>query len=515
MRKAIIVGLIVLAAGGGYLLFNRSEAPAGEGGGQGGGFAGPGGGGGGFGGPGGAFARPPMTVEIAQASRDRITESLLVVGNLVGAATVEVTSKVSGRLLEVNVRLGDPVRRGQVLATVEDREISEQVKQAQASFEVAAATVRQREADLKFAETNLERSRSLFDRQLLPQQSLDDAEARAQAAAAQLDLARAQFQQAGARLEELRIMLANTRIPSPVDGFIGRRHLDPGAFATSNSAVVSVVDIHLVRLVVNLVERDLRRVNVGATAVAEVDAYPGEQFTGRVARVAPILDEATRTAQMEIELPNPTFRLKPGMYARVQLTTAERPDALVVPRNAVVDLQGARGVFLFDAANQVARFQAIESGLESDDLIEVVAGIAEGQTIITTGAAGLGDGDRVLLPGDAAQEGPRRFGAGGQRGGAAAGGQRPQQGGGRAQGDPGGIAAQERPEGATARPGRDGAGPQEGPGAPGTGLRFRGGERPGAPGGPGQATRSGAPAPDAPAGTDDGGSARTPAPSRQ
>ena len=104
--------------------------------------------------------------------------------------------KVSGRLQTVTVKLGDRVANGQVIAVIEDREIYEQVKQAEASFAVARASVKQREADLKFAETALERARSLFERQLLPRQTLDDADARYQAAVAQLDLAGAQFAQA-------------------------------------------------------------------------------------------------------------------------------------------------------------------------------------------------------------------------------------------------------------------------------------------------------------------------------
>ncbi len=423
--------MLVAGLAGGYYYFSRDAAPSGAGQaaggpqgaggpGSGGGGGAPGGMGGGMGGP-GAFARPPMTVEVSKVSRSDIKESLLVVGNLIGAATVDVASKVSGRLQDVNARLGDAVRKGQVIARVEDREILEQVKQAEASFEVAAATVRQREADLKFALTSLERSRNLFGRQLIPRQTLDDSEARYQAATAQLDLARAQFEQARARLEELRITLSNTRVLAPVDGFIGKRNLDPGAFVSSNAAIFSVVDIRVVRLVVNLVEKDLKRVQVGASAVAEVDAYPGETFTGRVARVAPVLDPATRTAEMEIELPNASFRLKPGMYARVRLTTGERPNALVVPRNSVVDVENSgRGVFVFDGEKRQARFQAVEVGLQDDQRAEILKGLTEGQAVITTGAASLRDGDPVLLAG-----------MGGGPGGGPGGGGRPGQGEGR------------------------------------------------------------------------------------
>jgi RND family efflux transporter MFP subunit len=350
----------------------------------------------------GGFAAGPMTVETADVTREAVTEELPVVGNLIGAATVEVVPKLSGRLEAVNVRLGDRVSQGQVLARVDDREIRQQVAQAQASFEVAQATVRQREADLKFAETNLERSRSLFNRQLLPQQTLDDAEARFQSSQAQLDLARAQFNQAQARLEELKITLTNTLIASPVDGFVGKRHLDPGAFVSTNAPVVSVVDIRFVRLVVNLVEKDLRRIEVGSGAIANVDAFPDERFEGRVARVAPVLDPSTRTAEIEIEIPNPDFRLKPGMYARVRLTVGQREEAVVIPRNAVVTVGGQRGVFVVDRGDEgvIARFAPITTGLENQERSEVLKGVSPGQQVVTVGAAALRDGDRVRLAGE-------------------------------------------------------------------------------------------------------------------
>ncbi|MGE5816373.1 MAG: efflux RND transporter periplasmic adaptor subunit, partial [Acidobacteriota bacterium] len=343
MRKWVVVASVVLVGLAGVMVL-RSNGSADDS--QGGGTPRPAQAGQ-AGRPGaGANMRPPMTVDVARTRRETVSERIMVVGNLIGAATVEVVPKVSGRLQSVAVKLGDAVRKGQTLAEVEDREIREQVRQAEASFEVGRATVRQREADLKFAETALERSRSLFARSLLPRQTLDDAEARYQAAEAQLDLARAQFNQSQARLDELRITLGNTIIPSPVNGFVAKRNLDPGGYASQNAPVVSVVDLSTVRMVANLIEKDAKRVHAGTEAAVEVDAYPGESFKGRVARVAPVFDPATRTAEMEIEVPNPTGRLKPGMYARVNLTVGVRENALVVPRNAVVDIEGKRGVFV-------------------------------------------------------------------------------------------------------------------------------------------------------------------------
>jgi|SoiMethySBSTD1v2_1073268.scaffolds.fasta_scaffold00446_20 RND family efflux transporter MFP subunit len=472
MRKIVIVAVIVGVALAGVLYYRSSRsssateaATAGvEGGGRRGGGRGDfGGGGGGFGGGGfpgggggfrgGGGGRGPMVVELANARKASMNQEVRVVGNLIGEATVAVAPRTAGRLQDVFVRLGDRVARGQRIAKIEDFEIVEQVKQQEAGQEVAAATIRQREADLQLALTNVERSRNLFQRQLLPKQTLDDNEARYQAAVAQIDLAKAQSTQSKARLDELRINLANTVIVSPVNGFVAKRTVDPGAFVSQNAPIVDVVDISRVRLVVNVVERDLKELQAGDVTKVEVDAYPGEMFRGRIARVAPVLDPATRTAPIEIEIPNPDFRLKPGMYARVGITTDVKRDTLVVPLNAVADLGGRRGVF--QHVNGVAIFRTIELGTEGEEVVEVLGGLAEGDQVITTGARALRDGDRIQLAGgaDGRRGGRRGDGAngggregGGREGGAREGGGRP--GGGRDGGT--------RGDGPATGPGRDG-----------------------------------------------------------
>ena len=399
------------AAGpGGATASSRGGSPS-----RGGGGGGRGGGGGGFGGPGGGFGGPrmPMAVEIGAVTRADMSQQITVVGNLIGQATVAAAPKVSGRLETVSVRMGDSVRRGQPLAKIEDREILEQVKQAEASYAVSAATIRQREADLRFAQNFLDRTRNLHERELIPRQTLDDAEARHQASTAQLELAQAQNAQSQARLDELKINLANTIVTSPVDGFVGSRILDPGAWVTPNTAFISVVDIGIVRLVANVVERDLRRIAPGLESMVEVDAYPGEQFIGRVAHVAPVLDPATRTAQIEVDIRNPNFRLKPGMYAKITMTVEHRPNTLVVPSSAAVEQGTTRGVYLA-TDDATATFKPVEFGLTSPTQVEVLSGLTEGTRVITTGAAALRQGDKIVLPSEG--DGPTAGSGGGERG---------------------------------------------------------------------------------------------------
>ena len=472
MRKIVIGAVIVGVALAGFLYYrsrsgddSAAQAAGAEGGGRRGGGAGNfgGGGGGNFGGGGGGFrggggARGPMTVELANAKRLSMSQEIRVVGNLIGEATVAVAPRTAGRLQDISVRLGDRVSRGQRVAKIEDFEIVEQVKQAEAAQEVSAATIRQREADLQLALTSVERSRSLFQRQLLPKQTLDDNEARYQSAIAQLDLARAQNSQSKARLDELRINLANTIIVSPVNGFVSKRAVDPGAFVSQNAPIVDVVDISRVRLVVNVVERDLKELQAGDDAQVEVDAYPGEKFKGRIARVAPVLDPATRTAPIEIEIANSDYRLKPGMYARVGITTDVKKETLVVPINAVADLGGRRGVF--QHMNGVAVFRTVELGTENEDVVEVLAGLNDGDQVITTGARALRDGDRILLAGANGQRGERGGrGDGAARGTGARGDAAPQSGGpARGSAQPSAGATRSGGDGAAGRSGGDGSG---------------------------------------------------------
>jgi len=411
MKKVLVIAVLLAGAAGAYYYYRPGSTTA----------TGPAAGPDGAGGRGGGMGmgrgsgRPALTVDTAPVARGEVIEYITVVGNLVGQATVDVVPRVAGRLDSLTARLGDRVARGQQIAKIEDRELQQQVKQAEQSLEVNRATLKQRESDLQLRKTTMALQQELLSKGLQTRQAVEDAEAAYNSAVAAVDLAQAQLAQTQARIDELKITLSNTKIVSPVDGFVGRRNLDQGAFAGANTVILQVVDISTVRMVSNLVEKDFKRITQGVQAEVEVDAFPGETFSGTVSRVAPVFDAATRTASMEIEVPNPGYRLKPGMYARVRLTAERKPDALTVPRNAVVDSEGRRGVFLPDG--QTAKFQPVRTGLQDNTSVEILEGLTEGQRVITTGALALRDGDRITpmnMPGGAAQ---------GRRGGGRAGAQ--------------------------------------------------------------------------------------------
>jgi RND family efflux transporter MFP subunit len=268
-----------------------------------------------------------------------------------------------------------------------------------------------RENDAKVAQNNLDRAKTSFERGLLSQASLEDADSRYNSAVSQVVVAKAQLVSTQARLDELTVTLNDTNVVSPVDGFVGRRNLDSGAFAGANTPILSVVDIGTVRMIANLVEKDFKRIERGAQAIVEVDAFPGENFTGVVSRVAPVFDPATRTATMEIEVPNPGYRLKPGMYARVRLTAGRKANALTVPRTAVIDVGNQRGVYVLDG--DIAIFTPLEIGLTDLERVEVLSGVTEGARVVTTGALAIRNGERVTVSGGRTGGGGRRGAAGG------------------------------------------------------------------------------------------------------
>ncbi len=194
-------------------------------------------------------------------------------------------------------------------------------------------------------------------------------------AKAQENLARAQVAQAEAELEEHRFRIGETKIVSPLNGVVGERHVDPGALVTSNTLVVLILDLSTMVTVVNVPERDINKIYVGNEARVTLDAAPGEELAGRVVRISPLLDAQTRTAPVEIELPNPNRSLKAEMFARVDLNLMSEHDALLIPRDALVYRGNRAGVFMIE--EDLVRFQQIETGLTESDQIEVLSGLSE------------------------------------------------------------------------------------------------------------------------------------------
>jgi len=378
MRKKVVLGALVGL--GALLAFRLYGALWGSGGGE------------ARGGPGG-HAQP---VEVAQAERTEVSENVSLVGSLRAKQQVDVAPKVGGRLVELRVDLGDSVRAGQLIGRLEDDEIRQQVRRAEAALQVSQAGVAQRQAELENLKLEAERYESLQRDGIVSSQQAQQIHTQVRVGEAQVELARAQTEEAEAALEELRIRLSQTEVFSPIAGVVARRYVDAGALLSANDPIVLVINLTRMVTVVNIPERQLVKIQVDDEATVAVDALGGEETKGRVVRISPLLDPQTRTAEVEIEIPNPTGRLKGEMFARVDLNLTLPREAIFVPREALVYRSAEPGVFVVDS--EVAHFQPVRIGAADGDRIEAVEGLEPGQIIVTRGANLLQSGDRIQVP---------------------------------------------------------------------------------------------------------------------
>ena len=207
----------------------------------------------------------------------------------------------------------------------------------------------------------------------------------------------AQVDQRGASLNSAKIRLSYTVLNATEPGSIGERFADEGALLSPNSPVVTVLGYDRVIVRTTVVERDYGRISVGQATDVMVDAYPDEHFSGKVARIAPMLQESSRVAKMEVEVANNSHILKPGMFAKVRVVLAENDNAQTVPSQAVLNLQGNPGIYVIDKAEPVAHFLPVKLGIATLDRTEILTPKIDG-AVVTLGQNLLTEGSRVILP---------------------------------------------------------------------------------------------------------------------
>ncbi|MBI3894404.1 MAG: efflux RND transporter periplasmic adaptor subunit [Acidobacteria bacterium] len=335
---------------------------------------------------------------MATVKQGSLREQVSLVGSLKPKEQVEIMPKISGRIIQILVQVGDPVKEGQLIAELEGDELKQQVLRAEASLSVTQATLAQREAELENAQAERDRGANLVEEGLIPSQTWDTIRTRTRVAESQMKLAQAQVQQATADLEELRIRQQQTQIRSPLTGYVGQRHMDPGALASPNTPIVSVLRLSTMVTAVNVPEQYLAKMRTGNRAIVTIDALEGRTFEGRVARLSPLLDPATRSSLVEIEIPNSDGQLRAEMFARIQMDLGSERQALLVPREAVVVQGQQSGVHVLQADR--VQFLPIELGVSTEQGVEVLAGLKPGVTVITRGSQNLKDGDAVIIQGE-------------------------------------------------------------------------------------------------------------------
>jgi RND family efflux transporter MFP subunit len=306
------------------------------------------------------------------------------------------------------VNIGDVVQQGQLIAVLDDDEYIQQVDQAKAELEVAEARIEESRSALDIARRELERAKELRQKNIASQSSFDTTQARYNAQVAVLKSAQAQFAQKEAALKAAEIRLSYTRIrASWKDGdasrVVGERFVDEGALLAPNTSIVSILENNTLTAVIFVIERDYPKIRTNQKALIITDAFPEKHFDGKVVRVAPILKETSRQARVDIEVPNSSNLLKPGMFTRIEIEMDKHDNATVVPMTALVKKEGVQGIFMVDAQENKARFVPITLGIVQNEWAEIIKPPLDG-LVVTLGQHLLEDGSPVILPG----AGPKR-----------------------------------------------------------------------------------------------------------
>ena len=349
-----------------------------------------------------------VTVGVVSPFRQDLDVRLAYTADISPNQVVNVFSRVDGHIAKLHVDKGDFVKINQLLLEIDHTDYLHALSQAKANLLAARARVSQQNAAVRNAKLALDRMQALIKDQFVSQQDLDNAEVNFDSARAAQESLQAQVNQMEVALAQADTKLTYSYIRAPFSGYIAERNLDTGSYVSSATAststmsrgIMSLHDINKVRVLIEVVERDIPLVAVGQKAELRADAYPEQVFEGTVTRIVQALNRATRTMTVEIDLPNKDRRLKGGMFARVEVLVGKRPQALQIPIDAVSRLENAQYVYIVEEGK--ARKVDIEIGVRQGSHVEITKGLTGHEQIIVSGKDLVHDGTPVqtkpLLP---------------------------------------------------------------------------------------------------------------------
>ena len=344
---------LVAAAALAVAIAGCKKADGGAGGGPGGGPGGPGGG------------MPPMPVEAVAARVDTVIEAIAATGQIEPLQSIELHPEADGRITQIYVREGATVARGAALFKIDDAELRAQVSRW--------------EAERDLARQSLARTRDLLSQRASSQAELERAEATARSSEAQLQL--------------LRVQLAHTTVRAPFAGVAGARSVSLGDYVTTSSPLITLQTVNPQRAVFTVPERHARALGRGQKVTFRVAALPGREFTGTVDFVDPVVRMPGRTIMVKAVVPNGTRELQGGMFIEVRLATQVRPDAVVIPEDAVLPLQGSD--FVWVAKDGKASRKQVDLGVRTPGFVEARSGVEPGELVVVGGVEMLQEGAPV------------------------------------------------------------------------------------------------------------------------
>jgi RND family efflux transporter MFP subunit len=310
-----------------------------------------------------------VPVSVIAAQKQRLASSISLAGTINASNDVNVISETQGSVRQVHLKVGDIVQAGTVLVEVEDHIPRSNLSTAEISYQKA--------------KRDFERSETLFQENSISR--------------AQLDGARLAMQAAGNQFEIAQRQLENTKIKTPIAGTVNARLVDVGTMVQPGMPIANIVDITTLKVRVNLSEQEAFRLKQGDPVDISTDVYPGQKFQARVDNIASKADEA-HTYPVEIRLANNArFPLRAGMFCRIAFTSITATDALAIPRVALVG--SVKNAEVFVIRNGIAYLQQIVVGKQTNEYLEVMNGLREGDTVVTSGQNNLVDKTRVLIVG--------------------------------------------------------------------------------------------------------------------
>jgi len=313
------------------------------------------GGGGGPGGPGG-FAMP---VEVAIAMRDTVVDAIAATGQIEAIQSIELRPEVSGRITDILVREGQEVADGMPLFKVDDAELKAQVAQA--------------EADRQMARQALERTKQLIAQKASSTSDLEQAQAKSQSADANYDL--------------LKTRLDRTVVRAPFAGVTGRRLVSIGTYVSSQTPLITLQSVNPQHASFDVPERYADRLRRGQLVSFQVAALPGKNFSGEVVFVDPVVSLPGRTILIKARVPNNEHQLQAGMFIEARLATNIRPNAVVVPEDALLPMQGA--TFVWAIKQGKADRRQVSVGVRTAGWAEIQSGVEAGDSVVVGGAERL------------------------------------------------------------------------------------------------------------------------------
>ncbi len=309
-----------------------------------------------------------IIVQVERPRRETVFTKLVYNADVTPIQQANIYSKINGNLEHSYVDIGEKVDEGQLLALIDTMELSQLAQQASATYENA--------------QLNFSRTKELAEQNLIAKQELDNA-------LATMKVAKANYEAATTRLNY-------AHITAPFSGIITKRLLDAGVNVKSNDvSLFTLMSIDVMKILVNVLEKDIPLIAKGKRGIVIVDAYPGKEFYGSVTKLSEAVDVSTRTMAVQINVANPQHLLKPGMFASVTILVDERPNALTLPVQAFS--KDDKGRFLYSVNGTTARRREVVTGVEQDSRVEILSGIAESDSIITTGAQFVKDGGQVTI----------------------------------------------------------------------------------------------------------------------